>query len=531
VTVGRKKREKKAESESESDQSSEEESPKKSKSRTTAKTRGASKKKKKEESSSDEEEEQELEVQGKNTKDHLLSKICTIRRSSRGTTLAVWKKGYTPLKTLLQQTCSTFNSKGAYNPVIHWDDLYYTRHFLREILEHKFEAKQATAEEEEMEEAEATDSRFLNHRNFYIQQQVQQFGYGAQTSFTNGLAEILEWADEEATQRDIIAQGQLAKGIATFDNLREIFKPGTRVIGRSSETGVSFIGYQVLLSRYITTRHMTRDGEVTHQQYLIFMEYAICVGDDQYAFIAKAEQLDSNTRCPIESLPIRLMTKEIEDLLTKRGERYAAYCKDIQFMAYSSDCFFLHTSAYLPQGHAVLQQKVNNTSSLLKTKGRVIIDFETGRKLGHFPTSSTSTLGTQIIQRINTYHQLQQQQQQQEAMYALQNPVYLAQNRMNIHAQQNATHRIATSELCLTWPAVTGFSLTTKTWGHVLVDGLGPIEFDDKAFDQLVLAPDRKDLISAMVKHSEGVFKDIISGKGGTFKLKIQVEMQVEKSS
>jgi hypothetical protein len=30
-----------------------------------------------------------------------------------------------------------------------------------------------------------------------------------------------------------------------------------------------------------------------------------------------------------------------------------------------------------------------------------------------------------------------------------------------------------------------------------------------------VLAPDRKQLIHAMVKHSEGVFKDIISGKGG----------------
>ena len=69
--------------------------------------------------------------------------------------------------------------------------------------------------------------------------------------------------------------------------------------------------------------------------------------------------------------------------------------------------------------------------------------------------------------------------------------------------------------LCLCWPAVTGFSFTAKVWGHVLVDGLKEIDFDDKAFEQLVLAPDRKQLIHAMVKHSEGVFKDIISGKGG----------------
>lgn len=48
-----------------------------------------------------------------------------------------------------------------------------------------------------------------------------------------------------------------------------------------------------------------------------------------------------------------------------------------------------------------------------------------------------------------------------------------------------------------------------------MVDGLSEIQFDDKAFEQLVLAPERKQLIHAMVKHSEGVFKDIISGKGG----------------
>jgi hypothetical protein len=71
------------------------------------------------------------------------------------------------------------------------------------------------------------------------------------------------------------------------------------------------------------------------------------------------------------------------------------------------------------------------------------------------------------------------------------------------------------SMLCLCWPAITGFSFSAKVWGHVLVDGLSEIKFDDKAFEQLVLAPDRKQLIHAMVKHSEGVFKDIISGKGG----------------
>jgi len=44
---------------------------------------------------------------------------------------------------------------------------------------------------------------------------------------------------------------------------------------------------------------------------------------------------------------------------------------------------------------------------------------------------------------------------------------------------------------------------------------LNQIKFEEKAFDTLVLPSGRKELIQALVSHSETTFTDIISGKGG----------------
>ncbi|CAG8521047.1 9777_t:CDS:10 [Rhizophagus irregularis] len=69
-------------------------------------------------------------------------------------------------------------------------------------------------------------------------------------------------------------------------------------------------------------------------------------------------------------------------------------------------------------------------------------------------------------------------------------------------------------ELFMCAPSLYGFSFTAKKWGEVNIDDLNEISFDDDAFDQLVMDPIKKDLISSLVmsKH-KGV--DLISGKGG----------------
>jgi hypothetical protein len=70
-------------------------------------------------------------------------------------------------------------------------------------------------------------------------------------------------------------------------------------------------------------------------------------------------------------------------------------------------------------------------------------------------------------------------------------------------------------QLWQTDPYVLGFSFVTKQWGRFPVAHISNIEFRDNAYDQLVLEPQKKDMVRALVEDSSSGFSDIISGKGG----------------
>ena len=65
------------------------------------------------------------------------------------------------------------------------------------------------------------------------------------------------------------------------------------------------------------------------------------------------------------------------------------------------------------------------------------------------------------------------------------------------------------------YPFVSGFSFATKDWGEMYVDQLSDVQFDDKAFDYLVLDESVKRMVKALVTNSEGTFTDIIQKKSG----------------
>jgi hypothetical protein len=63
--------------------------------------------------------------------------------------------------------------------------------------------------------------------------------------------------------------------------------------------------------------------------------------------------------------------------------------------------------------------------------------------------------------------------------------------------------RLPASMELLCWPTVVAFSLTTKQWGHVLVDGLEPLLPSSHAWDQLVLKPKAKEILLAMAASTQ----------------------------
>jgi hypothetical protein len=74
---------------------------------------------------------------------------------------------------------------------------------------------------------------------------------------------------------------------------------------------------------------------------------------------------------------------------------------------------------------------------------------------------------------------------------------------------------VSPDKLWMCSPYILGFSFATKQWGRFAVSRIKDIEFRDEAFNQLVLAPEKKELIRSLVIDSGSGFQDIISGKGG----------------
>ena len=66
----------------------------------------------------------------------------------------------------------------------------------------------------------------------------------------------------------------------------------------------------------------------------------------------------------------------------------------------------------------------------------------------------------------------------------------------------------------LAWPAVKGFSMSSKQWGEFFVAQTSPVDYKANAFDALVLEEEKKATILAAVSNSTG-FSDIVEGKGG----------------
>ncbi|KAJ8089446.1 hypothetical protein PM082_014695 [Marasmius tenuissimus] len=75
---------------------------------------------------------------------------------------------------------------------------------------------------------------------------------------------------------------------------------------------------------------------------------------------------------------------------------------------------------------------------------------------------------------------------------------------------------LSEEELLLTSPTVYGFSLTDKLWLEFDVEKIRPVQWNQEAFENLVLPDGRKSLLQALVEahHRELGFDDFIKGKG-----------------
>ena len=102
--------------------------------------------------------------------------------------------------------------------------------------------------------------------------------------------------------------------------------------------------------------------------------------------------------------------------------------------------------------------------------------------------------------------------------YPLSYPKFSSESAVQIEEYDN-DESLPEEILCLTPPTHLGWSFTAKTWGLLLVEHLSEIVFDELAFDQLVVRPEYKKMIKALVEthagQESGLVKDLVVGKGG----------------
>lgn len=250
-------------------------------------------------------------------------------------------------------------------------------------------------------------------------------------------------------------------GKITFDHLSRMFTVGTKFVATGKEN--QLVGSVV---------HNTR---VQHGMFgeKYFIVSGLFTFADGTSFVQKQQDFAisefKGLKYP-ETLNVRLMSPEDEAYLKERGKKFLKYGSGVHYCSYSGTMFYK-----TPYGNV----HFNAT-------GRVMVD-----KIG-YKSVNPNDLDITDMGGMG--------------------------GRGQFGGHNNGPQpftEIPEDLLYLTWPFLRGFSIGAKRWGEMFVENLGEIEFDDNAFDYLVLDPKRKRIAKSLVVNSKDSFGDIITGKSG----------------
>lgn len=168
-------------------------------------------------------------------------------------------------------------------------------------------------------------------------------------------------------------------------------------------------------------------------------------------------------------LPVRLATDEEKAKLAERGKKWRAWSSGAPYLRYSGQLVRASWSG----------------DKQYRSDGRVIVDSGTFQKVDA--------------------------DQFRNEQYS--SGLDVGGGRREKAAQEAVDVR--DEDLWRTFPFMWGFSFASKLWGRLRVDGLSDIAWREDAFEKLVLPEKDKQMVKALVEHSEGAFGDIVEGKGG----------------
>ncbi|KNC99106.1 uncharacterized protein SPPG_05366 [Spizellomyces punctatus DAOM BR117] len=339
---------------------------------------------------------------------------------------------------------------------------------------------------------------FLNYVKRRTLDQLSVFGFqiAAEVALIQvpGLSELIEqiekiFQEEIRTFRDMIAGGTVV-----YEAFGELFRPDRAVHGTTNLAGSA--GCYKVVEGYFEEKRTLMGTERTFH---LSLEYLASLGD-HFGVVRFEETFSSwmGVRArPITDLNYYPVAADDLSLFRQRGAKYYEFgVGGARFLHYKPGSFFMHTVG----GKAGSMSRPAGSQS--HGSGRMIIDASRGAQLGHHasqgfdePTNALTQLSTRYRRWVNE-----------------QRSGSKGSTTENLHIMTEIPNEL----LAFCWPALVAFSFNLKAWGHVLVDGVENIQFNDRAFDQLVLPEERKRLIRALVTYGgDDDFQDIIGGKSG----------------
>lgn len=320
-----------------------------------------------------------------------------------------------------------------------------------------------------------------------------------------GLDRLCSYIEEEFKDELKPINDAMRLGMYDFGSLSEIYTPGSCVVAKNVfAAGVDMI-CEVSWNRYESGRTMFGVART----FRVCLQFVVAAGDHftMCEFVESMESFEGQRHIKsLNFVPLFVYdtatASRLQMTCRDRGTMYARCATGANFLAYDKGSFYAKGG-----------RSGGDRSAALRMSGRVMVDTQGGYEAGHsLGIASNDLMVTSIKYKYKEY--MLHMRAVKQAKGGCGSDTAGGTTKDDVGTGMILFETVPDDYLEMTWPAVVGFSFTSKTWGEVLVDGLSEIEFDDAVFEILVLPAARKRMVKALVRHSNDSFNDIISGKG-----------------
>lgn len=371
-----------------------------------------------------------------------------------------------------------------------------------------------------------------------------------------GLANFLQ------TIEDLVPSLQVARteiattqSVSFHPGLGELFTPGSKLVCYPEGMEGTPLGVSCVQSWY--DEEMNRATNKVKRRFILVVEFVVSVGSE-LVFVAASEVYpefhDVGRNMPIRDLNHRRMdignSEEDATLihrLQQRGEFYASVATSNHYLQYQPNAFF-----------PIIGGWGNNAVRPLSKSGRVMVDVHRSFLEGHVPVRGSSDGMSDTVKEAMKLFDQSKRTGVAVPFRTARLPEFGRGGSVLPKLASSSGHGGVGGDsdkesLWMAWPMLTGFSFTARVWGKLLLSlpkassarsemnnttdasklndsptrpshvrlgvsmpalgGVGAagnvnyIKFQEKAFEQLVLDEDKKELIRAVARHAGGADK------------------------